>query len=121
MQDKILLHGLVFHGYHGCLPAEQELGQKFVVDVDLWMDLKRPGNTDAIEATVDYSAVYAEIRKVVERRKFQLLEALATNIAATIFAQFPVDQIRVAVKKPQVAIPGPLDYLGVEIVRQRPT
>jgi dihydroneopterin aldolase len=39
-QDRILLEGMVFHGRHGTLPAERELGQPFVVDVELRLDLR---------------------------------------------------------------------------------
>ena len=37
-EDRILLEGMVFHGRHGTLPAERELGQPFVVDIELRLD-----------------------------------------------------------------------------------
>ena len=33
--DRIILDGMVFYGYHGVNQAERELGQRFVVDVEL--------------------------------------------------------------------------------------
>ena len=47
VKDRILLEGMIFYGNHGTLPAERELGQPFVVDVELHLDLPRrfvPGN-----------------------------------------------------------------------------
>jgi hypothetical protein len=45
--DRIILEGMVFHGRHGVLPAERELGQPFVVDVELRLDLRPAGLSDA--------------------------------------------------------------------------
>jgi hypothetical protein len=45
--DKILMKGMVFHGYHGVFGAEKELGQKFVVDVEVRTDLSVSGQTPA--------------------------------------------------------------------------
>ena len=41
--DRILLKGLKFHGYHGVFNAEKELGQKFVVDLELHVCLAKAG------------------------------------------------------------------------------
>ena len=43
--DEILLEGMRFYGYHGVHPEEQRLGQRFVVDVALVMNLQRAGET----------------------------------------------------------------------------
>lgn len=118
-QDKVLLHGLVFHGYHGYIPAEQELGQKFEVDLELTVGLTKPGRSDDLKETVDYTKVYAETQRIVEGKKFKLLEALAEDIAQTLVALFPVEEVFVRVKKPHVSIKGPVDYLGVEVRRSR--
>ncbi|KAH1091263.1 hypothetical protein J1N35_018520 [Gossypium stocksii] len=44
--DKIILRGLKFHGFHRVKPEEKKLGQKFLVDVDAWMDLWKVGKSD---------------------------------------------------------------------------
>ena len=38
--DKIKLTGLNFYGYHGCLPSERQMGQEFIVDISMYLDLK---------------------------------------------------------------------------------
>lgn len=58
MVDKLVLRGLRFHGYHGVLKEEQKLGQKFVVDVDAWLDLSKAGETDSLEDSVSYAELY---------------------------------------------------------------
>ena len=60
--DKIVLTGLHFYGYHGCLPEEKRHGQPFHIDLVLETDLERAGQTDDLTQTVDYSAVYGVVK-----------------------------------------------------------
>ena len=62
--DKIELAGLEYFGYHGCLPEERQQGQKFFVDVKLYLDLKKAGNSDNLTATVNYAEVYEDFKKM---------------------------------------------------------
>ena len=56
--DKLVLRGIMFHGYHGVKQEEKKLGQKFLIDVDAWMDLRTPGHTDNMADTVSYTSIY---------------------------------------------------------------
>lgn len=56
--DKLILRGLKFHGFHGVKPEERKLGQKFLVDVDAWMDLRAAGKSDNLSNTVSYTDIY---------------------------------------------------------------
>lgn len=56
--DKLLLRGLMFHGYHGVHQEEKKLGQKFIIDIDAWMDLRAPGQSDNMSDTVSYTDIY---------------------------------------------------------------
>ena len=56
--DKLILSGLKFHGFHGVKPEEKKLGQKFLVDVDAWMDLRMAGKSDLLSDTVSYTDIY---------------------------------------------------------------
>lgn len=56
--DKLVLRGLKFHGFHGAKPEEKKLGQKFLVDVDAWLDLRQAGRTDCLSDTVSYTDIY---------------------------------------------------------------
>ena len=44
--DKILMSNLGFYGYHGLLKEEAVLGQKFFIDIELYLDTKEAGETD---------------------------------------------------------------------------
>ncbi len=120
-EDRLVLAGMRFFGYHGTLPAERELGQPFVVDVELHCDLRAAGTTDDLGQTVDYSAVYRQVRAVVEGPPVGLTETVAERIAGLILARHArVEAVRVRVVKPQVRLDGGvLAGSGVEIVRRR--
>lgn len=121
LPDEILLEGMRFYGYHGVHPEEQRLGQRFAVDVALAVSLRRAGEDDDLEATVSYSAAYAEIRRVVEGEPRKLIEAVAEEIAATLLALDPrVQRVRVRVAKPEAPVKGAiLDTVAVRITRWR--
>lgn len=120
-EDRILLQGMVFFGRHGTQPAEQEIGQRFIVDIALTCDLRAAGEHDDLEQTVDYSQVHRVARDVVEGPPFGLTEAVAEQIASKVLAEQPrVESIQVRVTKPNVRLDDTvLDGSTVEIVRYR--
>ena len=77
----IVIKGLRELGVHGVLPEEQTRPQPFEVDVELDVDLTPAGESDALDDTVDYSAVAEAVSRVVKSERYQLLERLATRIA----------------------------------------
>ena len=120
MGDKILLTGMTFYGHHGVRPEEKELGQRFVVDMELELDLSAPAASDDLSDTVDYSRVYQVVREIVEGPSRNLLETLAEETARGVLGAFPVDGVRVRVTKPHVSIRGAvLEGAGVEVYRRR--
>jgi dihydroneopterin aldolase len=122
-EDRILLEGMVFHGRHGTLPAERELGQPFVVDVELRLDLRPAGLSDDLSRTVDYSEVHRQAREIVEGEPVNLTETVAERIAAAILENHPsVESVRVKVTKPHVRLDDTvLAGSAVEILRHRDT
>lgn len=120
-EDRIVLEGMRFYGYHGTLPAERELGQQFVVDVELRCSLRAAGIADDLSKTVDYSQVYRQVRAVVEGPPVALTETVAERIAAAILARHAsVEAVCVRVAKPHVHLDGGvLAGSAVEIVRRR--
>ena len=89
-RDKIQLVGMVFYGFHGIDPAEQELGQRFVVDLEVQRDLSDAGLSDDLRDTVNYSRMYGMVKEVMEGNSRKLLENLAETIARRILQDFDV-------------------------------
>jgi 7,8-dihydroneopterin aldolase/epimerase/oxygenase len=112
---KIELHGLEVFGYHGATEVEEREGQVFLVDVVL--DLRGEPEADDIEQTIDYRDVAACVREVSDRRRLQLLETFAASIAEELVARFPVERVRVRVRKPHVQLDPRAEYSAVIVER----
>ena len=97
------------------------LGQRFVVDVELGVELGRAGMTGDLGDSIDYGEVYGEVKREVEGTQCHLLEEVAWQIIGAVMGRWKgrVEEVQVRVKKPQVAVPGVVDFLGVELRRTR--
>ena len=116
--DKILARGMVLRGCHGVLPREKEQAQKFIIDVEMLLDLQPAGTADDLRLTVDYSRVYQVVRAIVEEQSFSLIEALAENIAISLLAEFAVEEVAVTVAKPEAPVEGDFTDFAVQIRRR---
>lgn len=117
--DCIQLTEIRCYGYTGYLPEEQVLGQRFEVDLTLWLDLAVAGKSDAIEDTLDYRSVISSVQQLVKTAKFSLIERLATAIAELILESDKVAQVRVRLSKPAAPIPDFGGKITIEITRAR--
>ena len=118
--DRILLRRMVFEGRHGVPDEERRTPQPIEVTVALEADLAHAGRSDDLARSVDYSAVFDLVRRIVEERSFRLLEAIAETVAAEILATHPlVRAVTVTVDKPRVPLAGHIESAGVEIHRRR--
>ena len=118
-RDKIILKGIRFHGYHGTSESERQVGQKYEVDVELICSLATAGCTDDLEHTVNYTDVVDLIVEIGTEKPFHLIEALAERSASRILNRFPVDEVRITVKKLSPPIEQPLPHVAVEICRSK--
>jgi len=113
---------MTFYGYHGVLPEERTLGQRFIVDVSCYLDLQPAGQQDRLDLTVNYAEVYEVVRRIVEGEPFQLIEALAEQIASAILDNYSLVQfVKVQVTKPRPPFAGEYDGVSVELTRRRTT
>lgn len=115
--DRIVLEGLEFHGYHGVFEEESKMGARFVVDVELSLSLPE---RDSLRQTVDYSQVYAMVRREVTEKRYKLIEALAAQIAGALLAsETRVQSVVVRVHKPHAPLPGVVRDVYAEVRRER--
>lgn len=117
MSDKIILKGMQFYGRHGVFPEEKAMGQKFIIDVKLSLDLRKAGTSDDISATPNYADIYSDIKNITTLKSFNLIEALAEALAEHILSNYAVKKVKIKVKKPHAPISGIFEYMGCEIER----
>lgn len=118
--DKIWIRGLRVYAYHGVKASEKEKGQPFELDVMLEADLHKPGRTDDLNDTVNYSKVARRIAAVMQAEKNDLIERAAERTAQAVLTEFPaVQAVTVRLKKPRAPIAADFEYVAVEITRTR--
>jgi len=109
-----------FYGYHGVFQEETKLGQRFIVDLTIEVDLKEAGVTDKLDYTINYAELYTRTKNLVEGNPFKLIEALAEKITTVILNDFPsIQSCTVKVIKPNPPIPGIYHSVAVEMTRRR--
>lgn len=117
--DYIHLNEMEFYSYHGVLPEETKLGQRFRLTVSLATDLSTAGKTDDLNETVNYAEAYTICQEILEGSPMRLIEAVAEKVAESLMEQFTgkVFGVRVLLIKPDPPIPGHYTSVSVEITR----
>lgn len=119
MTDRIHVEGIEAFGYHGVYPEERVLGQTLIVDLSVECDLRKAGKSDRMEDSISYVDLEAIAQQVVTETPYQLIEAVAEEIAERIL-RLPLAQgVRVKVAKPRVPHPEVRGRVSVEITRKK--
>jgi 7,8-dihydroneopterin aldolase/epimerase/oxygenase len=103
-----------FHARVGVLPHEREHPQPIDVDLTVWHERHVEATVSSV---VDYRALYDEAARVLATDP-ELLETIGDRIAEAVLLRHAVSRVRVAVRKPNVALGGPLAYAEVVIDRR---
>jgi dihydroneopterin aldolase len=117
MTDRISLSGLRVHGFHGVLPEERRDGQDFIIDAVLCLDTRAAAATDALDDTVDYGVLAADLAEVVAGEPCDLIETLADRLAAVCLSHPLVFEVELTVHKPNAPIALAFDDVSVTVVR----
>jgi len=120
MSSHLIIEDLEFQGHCGVTPAERRIAQPLAVDMELDYPTEPAATTDDIGHTVDYARVAERVIDVGTREEFSLIETLADRLTNMVFAEFPVNRIRLWIRK----IAPPLKHVhgsvGVRLDRLRP-
>jgi 7,8-dihydroneopterin aldolase/epimerase/oxygenase len=109
--DEITLRAMRFHALVGILPHERALAQPLEIDLTVRL---APG-TDV----VDYRRLYDLVALAVEAGPIEYLEDIGSRIANDALSYSPrVREARVAVRKPHVPLPGPLQYVEAVVTHR---
>jgi dihydroneopterin aldolase len=119
--DTVILSGIECYAYGGVSEAERAIGQRYRIDLELFLDTRPAAASDAIEDAVHYGHVHDAAVTVLRSRSFNLLESAADRIAVSILEQFPVDRVKVRLSKLLPPIDGVVASAAVEITRDRPS
>jgi len=117
--DRIRITGIEVFAFHGVLASEKENGQRFIVDVELGLDLSQAGTSDDLIETVDYGLLAQRIYDVVASERWDLIERVATRVAETVLEDSRVETVAATVHKPDAPIAVGFGDVAVTVSRDR--
>jgi dihydroneopterin aldolase len=120
MTDTIFVNGLVLHAYHGVMAHEGKVGQPFILDLLLDIDLGEAARSDKVADTVSYDQVVGTASEAFRAKRYKLIEAAGGAVAEAILAAYPgVTNVRITVRKPHAPVAAVFDDVGVTLTRSR--
>jgi dihydroneopterin aldolase len=120
MSDAIFVKGLLIHAHHGVMAHEEKVGQRFVIDLELGLDLSPAAHSDKLADTVSYASIVETVTRAFTSRNYRLVEAAAGAMADAVLATFSrVESVRVTVHKPHAPIAAIFSDVGVTLLRRR--
>jgi len=120
MSDRIFLTGLLIHAHHGVMEHESKVGQRFVLDLELWIDLDNAARSDKLVDTVSYASIVESATHAFTAHSYRLVEAAAGAVADALLTAFArVSTVQVTVRKPHAPIAAIFADVGVTLLRHR--
>ena len=122
MKDKVFARGLELMGRIGVFESEKTVPQRYLVDIEVELDLRKASCSDDLSASVDYSNLCSIASKVMDDCSGRdLIEFYAEALASEILdIHETVTKTRIRVQKPDVEIQDSrFRSVGVEIERSR--
>lgn len=98
--DLIKINDISAGAIIGTEDYERETKQELRLSITIFTDLRKAGKTDSLEHTIDYSSLESQVRSTVENSSFELIEALAEEVARIALELEMTDKVKVSVKKP---------------------
>ena len=117
--DKIHIKDLEIIGFHGAIPEEKVLGQKFVLSFELDVDLRQAGKNDDLTKTVHYGELAQKVEEEFTKTSYDLIEKAAEEICESVLLNYPlVKKVKLLLKKPWAPTRKHVEYVAVEIERK---
>jgi dihydroneopterin aldolase len=119
MKDRIHLFEARILCRVGVPVEERRMPQEIVVDLSLEKDLREAATSESLAVTVDYAAVLTVITAVAQSREWVLIESIAESMCAAVLQEFPVESVRILLRKPAALRARHVAAAAVEMERHR--
>ncbi|MBQ4522531.1 MAG: 2-amino-4-hydroxy-6-hydroxymethyldihydropteridine diphosphokinase [Lachnospiraceae bacterium] len=119
--DKIEIKDLEIFANHGVFEEEKKLGQKFLVSITLFLDVRKAGRNDDLKESIHYGEVSNMVNEWMCKHTFQLLESVAQGLCEELLLVYEssgIKEVEVTVKKPWAPVKLPLDTVAVTVRRK---
>lgn len=119
MDEGLVIEGISFEGHCGVPQEERSKPQPLLADLEFACSTEDAIQTDAIAKTIDYALVSQRVLDIGQSERCALIETLADRICRVLLAEFPIETLRIWLRKAK----PPLDYVqgsvGVRLTYHR--
>ncbi len=113
----IQIENMEFYSFHGHFKEERIVGNKFIVDLTIETDMKKPAESDNLKDAVNYQRVYDIVKQQMEM-KSHLLEHIAGRILDAVYAEMEgITKATVKVSKMNPPMGGKIGSVSVVITK----
>jgi len=120
LNDSIRITGLELFGYHGVYDHEKQNGQRFLVDLTVWIDSGDASVSDDLSQTLDYGELVKAVAAEVKGESVDLIEKLAAKVLEVVWRFEEALAAEVTVHKPEAPVGFPVTDISVTLKRERP-
>jgi len=120
LNDSIRITGLELFGYHGVYDHEKQNGQRFLIDLTVWIDTENASVSDNLSQTLDYGELVKAVAAEVQGESVDLIEKLAAKVLDVVWRFEKALVAEVTVHKPEAPVGFPVTDISVTLKRERP-
>lgn len=119
MPGTIFIERLEFRGRCGVTPEERSRPQPLAADLELDCRLEAAGVSDTLTDTIDYAQVAQRVIAIGTTQEAHLLETMAERLITVLFDEFPIQRIKVWVRKLHPPLAYVTGSVGITVERTR--
>lgn len=112
--DIISIRDLKIQTQIGVHDWEQKIKQPLSFDIDLYFKTNQASQTDDINDAIDYATLSQKVMEYTQASSFALLETLAQKLCDLMLSEFPVETVKLTVKKPHAVPEAKIVALTIE-------
>ena len=115
----IFLENICCYAYHGVAPQENLIGNEYIINIKLKVDISLAAITDEVMNTVNYAQIHEVIKNEMSIPS-KLLEHVCGRIASKLFIEFPpVEEIEISLSKRNPPMGADIDTAGITLYCSR--
>ena len=111
--ECIELKNIICYANHGVTEQEKIIGNKYRIDLKLFLDLKKAMISDNLEDTINYADIFSIVKKEMSFSS-HLIEHVACRIIQTIKQTYPeISSVKIRLAKIRPPVEGEIQEAAV--------
>lgn len=98
-QDIVFIEALKVDTVIGVYEWEKTIQQTLQFDIEMRTDTRQAAQIDDLSKTVDYAVVADDVVKLAKENQVELIETVADMVADKILKDYPVESVKVTLRK----------------------